>query len=53
VQWHEEPIDPDLLAAVRRVLTPVMNKQWDYDAAVERLRKPAEPAQAGATEVLK
>jgi len=38
VQWHEEPFDPDLLAAVRRVLAPVMNKQWDYDAAVARLK---------------
>lgn len=38
VQWHEEPMDTDLLAAVRGILAPVMDKQWDYDAAVERLK---------------
>lgn len=38
VQWHEEPFDPDLLSAVRCALAPVMNKQWDYDAAVDRLK---------------
>ena len=38
VQWHEEPFDADLLAAVQAILAPVMNKQWDYDAAVERLK---------------
>lgn len=38
VQWHEEPFDPDLLVAVRRILAPVLNQQWDYDAAVDRLK---------------
>jgi aryl-alcohol dehydrogenase-like predicted oxidoreductase len=38
VQWHEEPFDPELLSAVQHTLTPVMNKQWNYDAAVARLR---------------
>jgi L-galactose dehydrogenase len=38
VQWHESPFDPVLLADVQHVLTPVMNKQWDYDAAVDRLK---------------
>ena len=38
VQWHEDPLDPDLLAAVRRALAPVMNKQWDFAAAVDRLK---------------
>jgi L-galactose dehydrogenase len=37
VMWHEEPFDPDVLNAVRSILKPVMNKQWDYDAAVDRL----------------
>ena len=46
VQWHEEPFDPDLLAAVRRVLAPVMNKQWDFDAAVDRLKVPSAAASA-------
>jgi hypothetical protein len=38
VQWRKEPFDPDLLAAVRCILAPVMNKQWDYDAAVDGLK---------------
>ncbi|HNQ90806.1 MAG TPA: aldo/keto reductase [Verrucomicrobiota bacterium] len=38
VQWHEKPLDPELLAAVQHILTPVMNKQWDYDAGVDRLK---------------
>ena len=32
-----------LAAAVRRVLAPAMNKQWDYDAAVERLKTTSAP----------
>jgi len=43
IQWHSEPCDISLLAAVQQILAPVMNKQWDYDAAVERLKKAAEP----------
>jgi L-galactose dehydrogenase len=39
VQWHEEPFDPDLFAAVRSILAPVLNKQWDYDAALNRLKR--------------
>ena len=31
------------IAACSRAGAPVMNKQWDYDAAVERLKKAAEP----------
>ena len=49
VQWHEEPCDPELLAAVQRILKPVTNKQWDYDSAVDRLAQagsPPEPAPA-------
>ena len=37
VRWHEQPFDPELLSAVQHILKPVMNKQWDYDAAVDRL----------------
>ena len=32
VAWHENPLDHDLLTEVQRILAPVMNKQWDYDA---------------------
>lgn len=45
VQWHEEPFDPGLLAAVQHLLTPVMNKQWDYDHGVEALKKDRQPAE--------
>lgn len=38
VAWHEEPFDASLLAEVQRILAPVRNKQWDYDAAVDRLK---------------
>ncbi len=37
VEWHEEPFDPALVSAVQEILAPVRDKQWDYDAAVERL----------------
>jgi aryl-alcohol dehydrogenase-like predicted oxidoreductase len=30
VQWHEEPCDMALVARVREILKPVMNKQWEY-----------------------
>ncbi|MEI6785441.1 MAG: aldo/keto reductase [Verrucomicrobiota bacterium] len=38
VAWHEETLDPSLLAAVQLILAPVMNKQWNYDAAVDKLQ---------------
>lgn len=37
VRWHEEPLNTELLIAVQSILKPVMNKQWDYDEAVDRL----------------
>lgn len=30
IQWSEEPLDNGLLIKVQQVLSPVMNKQWDY-----------------------
>lgn len=30
VECHEEPCDMGLLAEVRKILAPVMNKQWSY-----------------------
>lgn len=36
--WYHEPLDPELLRDVREVLAPVMDKQWDYDAGVDRLK---------------
>ena len=30
LEWYSEPCDYELLAAVQRILEPVMNFQWDY-----------------------
>jgi len=48
VQWHEELFDPELLAAVQSILKPVINKQWDYDSAVDRLAQAGPPSAPGA-----
>jgi aryl-alcohol dehydrogenase-like predicted oxidoreductase len=36
--WYHEPPAQDLLDEVRRILQPVMDRQWDFDAGVERLK---------------
>ncbi len=36
--WYDEPLDSELLAEVRRILKPVIDKQWDYDAGIDRLK---------------
>ena len=36
--------DAALLAEVQRILALVMNKQWDYDAGVDRLKSDSRPA---------
>jgi L-galactose dehydrogenase len=38
VEWHAEPYDPALLEAVRGILAPLIDKQWDYDAGVDQLK---------------
>ena len=38
VRWVEEPYEAELIDAVRDILAPVRDKQWDYDAGVERQR---------------
>lgn len=30
VRWHEQPCDMTLVAEVQKILTPVLNKQWEY-----------------------
>ena len=35
--WYGEPFDAALVAEVRKILAPVMDHQWDYDAGVDRL----------------
>jgi len=36
--WHQEPFDPDLVARIRQILAPVIDKAWDYDAGVDSLK---------------
>ncbi|MBT8038432.1 MAG: aldo/keto reductase [Verrucomicrobiae bacterium] len=36
--WREEPLDQALLAEVLKILKPVIDKQWDYDAGIDRLK---------------
>ena len=37
IEWYSEPYDPGLLTQVQEILAPIMNKQWDYDAAIEEI----------------
>ena len=46
VRWHEQPFDAELLAQVRKILAPVMNRQWDYDAPLSGSGKPKTSASA-------
>jgi aryl-alcohol dehydrogenase-like predicted oxidoreductase len=39
VAWHQEPYDAELLPDVLHLLKPVLNKQWDYDGGVNRLKE--------------
>ena len=32
VQWHEDPLDPALLAQVQKLLQPVFNRQWVFES---------------------
>ncbi|MBG99430.1 MAG: aldo/keto reductase [Solibacterales bacterium] len=38
IAWHEETYDTELAQQVQRILAPVRNKQWNYDAGVGRLK---------------
>ena len=44
VRWHEETLDASLLAQVRKILAPVINQQWDYDAPLAESQKPTASA---------
>lgn len=46
LRWMEEPYEADLIAEVQRVLAPVRDKQWDYDAGIERLQARQEGSDA-------
>lgn len=38
LRWIDEPYEGELIEQVLQILAPVADKQWDYDAGVERLR---------------
>ena len=46
VRWHEKPCNAELLGQVRKILAPVMNQQWDYEAAPAGSGKPKPSASA-------
>lgn len=46
VRWHEQPFDAELLGEVLKILAPVMNQQWDYDAPLTGSGKPKSSASA-------
>lgn len=29
--WHEDPVDPELVTEVQKILEPVLDVQWNYD----------------------
>lgn len=37
LQWHQEPYEEELVAGVRKILAPVLDHQWDYDAGVDKV----------------
>lgn len=36
--WYQEPHDPVLVAGVQEILASVIDKAWDYDAGVDRIK---------------
>jgi L-galactose dehydrogenase len=50
VAWHQQPYDPELLSGVRRLLEPIMNKQWDYDSGVNGLKEGQVPVSSRGDE---
>ena len=38
VRWLEEPYEGELIDEVRGILAPAADREWDYDAGVERLK---------------
>jgi L-galactose dehydrogenase len=35
LRWIEEPYEEELIEGVRNILTPVLDREWDYDAGLE------------------
>ena len=38
IRWLEEPYEGELIDRVRKILSPVADREWDYDAGIERLK---------------
>ena len=38
LRWIDEPYEKDLIDEVRKIFAPIADKQWDFDAGVERLK---------------
>ena len=38
LEWYEEPYEEELVEGVRKILEPVIDHQWDYDAGVDKLK---------------
>lgn len=39
LEWSRSPYDASLVEEVRKILGPVVGKQWNYDVGVEKLEK--------------
>lgn len=39
IEWSREPYDSSIVEEVRKILSPVIDKQWDYDSGVNKLDK--------------
>ena len=37
LEWAEEPYEQELIEKVRKMLAPVIDHQWDYDAGVDNV----------------
>jgi L-galactose dehydrogenase len=37
LEWYYEPYEKELVEGVRKILTPVIDMSWDYDAGVDRV----------------
>lgn len=38
VRWIEEPYEGELIEKVREILNPIVDKQWDYDAGIDKIQ---------------
>lgn len=38
LEWYYEPYEEEMVEELRKILAPVIDKQWDYDAGVDRVK---------------